>query len=265
LTIVDLSNLVRSFTSTYQLLPIYPCYNPGSGKLLRVGEVTGVPNVDAGRARAALDFHNEVRLAVERNAKEPAYLAGRYTIHPIVGTYQPTLQIGRLAGNGLEMLGEHPQTDIKGDGTVPQISATPIEPEALTKQHRVVYVAEVHGSLQNSRPMLDHLRQLLAEGAVPLDAFRQRITKAISLTPQDLYSTEQTVRIKVGCEDPRAFLIISVTEAQTARQVARLTLDGAGPAMQSVDCGRLPEGTYRVTASGVDGGSATDVFVVMRP
>ncbi|HEY7765810.1 MAG TPA: hypothetical protein VIB38_12535 [Aestuariivirgaceae bacterium] len=264
LTIADLSSLVRSFTSTYQLLPIYPCYDPGSGKLQRVGEVTGVPNLDASRAKAALDFHNEIRFAVERNAKEPAYQAGRYTIHPIVGTYQPTLQIGRLVGNGLEMSDEHPQANIKGDGTVPQVSATPIEPEALTKQHRVVYVAEVHGSLQNSRPMLVHLRQLLAEGGVPLDAFRDPTTKAISLTLEDLYSTEQTVRIKVGCEDPRALLVVSVTEAHSGRRVARITVDEAGEGMQFVDCGRLPEGTYRVSASGVDGGSATDVFVVVR-
>jgi pimeloyl-ACP methyl ester carboxylesterase len=49
LTVVEMSSLVRSFTSVYQLLPIYPCYDPGSGQLQRVGEVTDIPNVDAER------------------------------------------------------------------------------------------------------------------------------------------------------------------------------------------------------------------------
>jgi hypothetical protein len=264
LTVVEMSSLVRSFTSVYQLLPIYPCYDPGSGQLQRVGEVTDIPNVDAGRAKAALDFHNEIRVATEQNAKEPAYLAGPYTIHPIVGTYQPTLQIGRRAGDRLEMSDRHPQADIKGDGTVPQVSATPIEPEALTKQHRTVFVAEVHGSLQNSRPMLDHLRELLAQGVVSSEAFRGPTTKAVSLAVDDLYSSEEAVRLKVGCEDAQALLIVLVTETQSGRQVARIILNGAGKDMQTVDCGRLPEGTYRVRASGIDGGSVSDVFVVIQ-
>ncbi len=165
LTLVDLSGLVRSFTSVYQLLPIYPCYDPGSGLLQRVGEVSGIPNVDAARARAALDFHNEIRLAVERNDREAGYGEGRYTLHPVVGTFQPTLQIARRASHGLEMLDRHPQEpDITGDGTVPQVSATPIEPETLARQHHKVFIAEVHGSLQNSRPVLDGGRPVLDRG-----------------------------------------------------------------------------------------------------
>jgi hypothetical protein len=265
LTVVDISSLIRSFTSVYQLLPIYPCYDPGSGQLQRVGELTDIPNVDATRAKAALDFHNEIRLANEKNAKDPAYVAGRYTLHPIVGTYQPTMQIGRRVGGSLEMSDRHPLADIRGDGTVPQVSATPLEPETLTKQHRTVFVAEVHGSLQNSRPMLDHLRELLAEGVVASSAaFRGPTTKAISLTVDDLYSSQENVLLKVGCEDPKALLIVLLTETQSGRQVARIALDGAGYAMQAVDYGRLPEGTYRVRASGIDGGSVSDVFVVIQ-
>ena len=80
----------------------------------------------------------------------------------------------------------------------------------------------------------------------------------------DLYSSEEAVRLKVGCEDAQALLIVLVTETQSGRQVARITLNGAGKDMQTVDCGRLPEGTYRVRASGIDGGSVSDVFVVIQ-
>jgi lecithin:cholesterol acyltransferase len=262
LTVVDISSLVRSFTSSYQLLPIYPCYDPGTGQLKRVGEMTDIPNLDAGRAKAALDFHNEIRLAVEQNAKDPKYLAGRYTLHPIVGTYQPTLQIGRRVGRRLDMSDRHPQSDVTGDGTVPQVSAIPIESETLSKQHRTVFVAEVHGSLQNSRPMLDHLRQLLAEKVLSSEAFRAPTTKAISLTVDDLYSSSEAVRVRVRCEDEKALIIVQVSETQTGRQVTRLTLNGTGNS-QIIDVGRLPEGTYRVRASGGDGGSVSDVFVVL--
>jgi hypothetical protein len=34
--------------------------------------------------------------------------------------------------------------------------------------------------------------------------------------------------------------------------------------MKTVDVGRLPEGSYRVRVSGVDGASVTDVFVVLK-
>jgi pimeloyl-ACP methyl ester carboxylesterase len=134
LTLLDWSSLLRSFTSVYQLLPIYPCYDSGAGQLDRVGEVSGIPNVDDRRARAALDFHNEIRKAVEANAKDDVYLKERYTLHPIVGTCQPTLQIGRRAGNSVEMLERHPKmSDLQGDGTVPERSATPVEPDVFTK------------------------------------------------------------------------------------------------------------------------------------
>jgi len=265
LTLVDLSGLVRSFTSVYQLLPIYPCYDPGSGLLQRVGEVSGIPNVDAARARAALDFHNEIRLAVERNDREAGYREGRYTLHPVVGTFQPTLQIARRASHGLEMLDRHPQEpDITGDGTVPQVSATPIEPETLARQHHKVFIAEVHGSLQNSRPVLDHLRELLAEGNVSENIFRAPSSKKISLAVDDLYSTGEAVLARVGCEDPRAMLVITVEEAESGRQAARSIVEGPGDTMATVNFGRLREGTYRVRALGVDGGSASDVFVVME-
>jgi len=36
INIVDLTQLLRSFTSVYQLLPIYPCYDAGDGSLQRV-------------------------------------------------------------------------------------------------------------------------------------------------------------------------------------------------------------------------------------
>jgi hypothetical protein len=265
-TLVDLSGLVRSFTSVYQLLPIYPCYDPGDGRLRRVAETRGIPHVDATRAASALAFHADIRAAVERNARDAAYAAGRYTLHPIVGTYQPTLQVGRLAGGRVDMSVSYPGERIQGDGTVPEVSATPIEPALLAERHKRVFVAEIHGSLQNSSPMLDHVRGLLAEGAIHWDRFRAPSVASVALVLDDVYSTAEAVRVRARCEDARAPLEAVAVEVPTGREVARRPLRRDGEDMQQADLGPLAEGTYRVRVGGGPGvGSASDVFVVTRP
>ena len=85
------TELARSFTSSYQLLPRYECYDPGTGKLVRIGETKGIPNVDAEKAAKALAFHREFDACVAKHSTDPAYQRG-FRLHPIVGSYQPTFQ-----------------------------------------------------------------------------------------------------------------------------------------------------------------------------
>ena len=47
---VDLTRLLRSLTSVYQLLPRYPVIDSGSGDLTRVAETADLPGVDPVRA-----------------------------------------------------------------------------------------------------------------------------------------------------------------------------------------------------------------------
>ena len=61
---VDLSETVRSFTAIYQLLPTFKCIDKGDGAVVRVGETSGLPNIDAARAAKALAFH-------QRNSSTP--------------------------------------------------------------------------------------------------------------------------------------------------------------------------------------------------
>lgn len=262
-TLVDLSALVRSFTSTYQLLPTYPCYDPGSGVLHRIDVIKGIAGFDATRAKAALDFHTEMRAAVEQNARDAEYQSRRYSFHPVVGTHQPTPQIGRRSTDRILILDEHPLTDAAGDGTVPHRSATPIEPEWAEKQQRTVFVAERHATLQNSDVVLNHLRALLAEGSIPAGAFRAE-SRAVSLAIEDVYSGREAIRVKVGCDEGSPLLAVSVTELQMGREVVRKVVKGTAGRMQPVDCGRLAEGVYRLRAVASDGGSVSDTFVVAR-
>ena len=73
---LDLSPLLRSFTSVYQLLPIYPCVSVGGAALQRVADAAAagtLPHVDAQRAQAARAFHQEIQDAQAANAKQEPY------------------------------------------------------------------------------------------------------------------------------------------------------------------------------------------------
>ncbi len=142
---LDLSTLVRSLTAVYQLLPVYPCFEV-DGKLSRIAETSAIPNIDPARAAAALAFHHEIRDAVTANQKDEAYNEHRYGIHPVVGMFQPTAQSASPDGNGVKLLRHYRGEDQDGDGTVPRVSATPLE---LSNQGREVYIADRHASLQN--------------------------------------------------------------------------------------------------------------------
>ncbi len=149
---------------------------------------------------------------------------------------------------------------------MPQPSATgPVEPQTLIEQHRRVFAAEVHGSLQNSTPMLDHVRGLLEEGAIHWDRFRASSLPGVALTVDDIYSTTEPVRIRARCEDPRIGLEAVVVDVAADREMARTSLRSSGDGGHFAEVKPLAEGTYRVEVRGSGVASVTDVFVVSRP
>ena len=163
LKVADLSTLLRSLTSVYQLLPIYPCVDVGNGHE-RVAEVD-LPHVDRERAAAALhDFHR----AIEAGAA--AHDVGDYAIHSVVGITQGTKQSGRLDGDRLVIVERYGDDDMGGDGTVPRVSSTPIETDSLQPAYQPMYSSEQHGSLQLAEAVQTQLRGILT--ARPLGSFR---------------------------------------------------------------------------------------------
>src|SRR5262249_23281962 len=122
--VADLSVLMRSFTSVYQLLPRYPCVDMGDGVMRRPGEVSGLPNIDPAKAAAALAFHRELDLAICANAESKEY--NPYLVHPIIGTDQPTKQSAHIRAGRLVAFNELNGADDSGDGTVPRPSAVPL-------------------------------------------------------------------------------------------------------------------------------------------
>lgn len=200
--VVDLTDVVRSCTSVYQLLPIYEMVNVGKD-VKRVADIPNIPNVSQERAKDALAFHREIEAAVNGHLKNEKYLKNFKTI-PIVGTQQPSFQSAKLSGGKLNVSKSVPKTINSlledGDGTVPRVSATPIE---LGEEYRETFQAESHGSLQNNRQILSGLLERLKQMQIPnLGAIRGpeivslTVDKpAIGIELQDLYLGSEPVVI----------------------------------------------------------------------
>jgi hypothetical protein len=258
-TLVDLTGLLRSFTSVYQLLPIYPCVDQGDGSLHRVTEATGIPGLEPDRAAGALAFHRAIRDAVEGHQQDVEYLERGYRVKPLAGIFQPTSQSARLGDRGLELLRSYKGEDQGGDGTVPAVSATPIE---LSNQDAEVYVRERHASLQNADFSLDQVVGIVR---------RQRIDQSrvfapgtgISLDIWDAYLAGEPVAVRAQPEVEWAALTAAVVDVATGQQVAATALGPGSEGWHEAELGPFAEGTYRLTVrGGGDVNSVTDVFAV---
>ena len=254
ITLLDLSGLVRSFTSVYQLLPIYPCVDPGDGTLIRPSECSGIPGLDPGRARAADGFHREIENAVAAHLDDAEYRRNRYAIHPVVGTFQPTLLSARAAADDVQMLDALPGYEPDGDGTVPRVSATPIE---YPHEEGAMFAAERHGSLQNNDGVLVQLAGILSGQ----DTSRVRAGTDIGLDIDDAFGPGEPVTFRARSKDPMAPLTAVLTAADQGQEVDRRSL-GAAPDWQQAELAPLPPGTYRLTIAGEGAEPVTDTFVV---
>jgi hypothetical protein len=203
---LDLTRVIRSLPSAYQLLPIYEMLN-FDGKDYRIAEAPiTLPNISKEWAEDALRFHREIESAVDKHRGDDEYVQNGYKIVPFVGTQQPTLQSAQLI-DGLMTVSTDLPTSFdplweKGDGTVPYISAVPIE---LSNDFRATYLSERHESLQRHPKVLGELRdritasQARGSGKVrgPEIVSGGYSSPALSLVLDDLYLPDETIDIRV--------------------------------------------------------------------
>lgn len=191
---LDFSTVIRSFASTYELLPQAPVVkvSPDAGEsLVRVADFFGMgdllllpptarpsspasdlsplPYIDADRLQNALDFHRAIREPVIRRMHkgEPT----PYTISCLFNRRQRTPQSARWLDGELLLSDDSPfptpagQNLLfhRGDGTVPGPSAVPIEWAQTTD---AIALDEKHVSMPSARTLTDVLQNL----ASPLDA-----------------------------------------------------------------------------------------------
>jgi pimeloyl-ACP methyl ester carboxylesterase len=261
----DLTEMVRSLPSAYQLLPIYPCVQMPDGRIVRPGETQGLGGLDPVRAAQGLAFQREIESAMQANSRSSEYLERGYNLHPVVGTFQPTLQGVRLSASGaVEMLHSDPDgTDNGGDGTVPRVAALPLEER---HQVRVMYSPTSHASLQNAFEVLAHVQGVLTEQDIDLDKYRapELAPKQLSLRIEDAYAHDEPVTVRVRPSAEPVALRAFVTNVKTQQTFsAELKRDADG-----LHVGELPPlsaGMYRVSVKGgPEVSPVTDVFAVFH-
>lgn len=260
---LDLSDLLRSLTSVYQLLPIYPSVRPSdAAPLARVAETT-LPHVDAVRAQQALQFHRDIEAAQAANAQDAAYRERGYACSPLVGILQTTAQSAVLRGERLETLAEYDGADDGGDGTVPRVSATPIE---LSDAAVETYAACVHGSLQGYGPLLDHVvgrltrKRLGAYRETPFDGFR--------LDVPDLVVPDEPVPVSALTAGACGAVRLTATDVDTGRVRRSVLVRRRRDGTFRTELRPLPEAIYRVTVAPADEGGLhanTDLLTVLSP
>jgi Lecithin:cholesterol acyltransferase len=195
---LDLTDVMRSLTSVYQLLPIYQVINI-NGEFHRVADLDHLPNIDPIKAKDALAFHREIEAAVERHLQDEIYLKS-FTVVPISGTDQPTLQSASFIGGKLVASEDLPialknRPDLgDGDGTVPKVSAIPLE---RSSNFDNFFIAEQHGSLQNQTQVLDNLLNVLQISQFTLANVRAPQT-AIRLSLDDLYLADEPITLRAN-------------------------------------------------------------------
>jgi pimeloyl-ACP methyl ester carboxylesterase len=252
---LDLTNLLGSMTSVYQLCPIFPCIDTGTGELVHAHSVDSLPEgIVVDRLRAAReDFHDAITASVERNG---GY--GRYAIHPIVGIFQPTLSSATLSGHRLTAVNAAGSDG--GDSTVPRVSATPIE---LADQPVGTFATDKHGSLQNLDSVLTQIAGVLTFQSTT--SARGDLFSGFELDLPDAVSGGEELRFAartLGGSDAITVDVVNADTEEIARTVT-VTADGEGRFAGVVP--PLPEGVYRFElrdASLANLAPVSDLFVV---
>ena len=271
---LDLTEVMRSLTSIYQLLPIYKVVNV-NGEYHRIAELENLPNIDKLKAQDALAFHREIEAAVERHHQDQQYLRS-FTVIPVSGTQQPTLQSAILLNGKLTASEDLPavlqnRSDLgDGDGTVPKISAIPIE---RSKDLNNFFIAEQHGSLQNQAQVLDNLLNILRISQFDLaDARKGEPQTAIGLSLDDLYLADEPVALRarlIGLSDSAAGKLKAEIQPISGDRPT-ISLDFVEQEKEWVlAIEDLPTGLYRVKVQAENLGEQAptpvhDVFEVVR-
>ncbi len=243
LKIADLTDLLRSLTSVYQLLPVYPCIDLGDG-YERVAETgTRLPGVDPGRAQHALtDFHHAI------SAGAAGHEPGAYAIHSVVGIAQGTKQSAVWDGSRLSVEELHGGDDHGGDGTVPRVSATPIETDDWQPAYQPMYAADRHSSLQNADAVQVQLQGILT--AKPLTGFRA--VQSVRLEADELLATGESLVLRALPERANLTLQASVTDLATgAPATPPIAMRRDSDDVHHAEVPPLPPGDYRVLVEGV--------------
>jgi hypothetical protein len=260
---IDLTDVMRSLTGVYQLLPRYKVLKVGD-EYYRIAESpVDLPNIDRVKAVSALSFYDEIDNAADVNDKNLTYRDSFVTC-PIVGVVQPTRQSAQLL-DGVITTSEALPTWLStrpdladGDGTVPQVSATPVQMNDQDQLSLVNYIAESHGALQNEpNTLLNLLKRIQTAQSAPVEKVRGAVekveargirgAKGIGLSLEDLYLVNESVTFRATVSSDVSFsaLKAEITHVSNDRPaIHRNFISENGTWVMEMDS--LEAGLYRV-------------------
>jgi hypothetical protein len=256
---LDLSGMARQLTALYQLLPVYKCFDAGDGDLVRVGETKGIPNLDAEMASSALQFHHEIEAAVTSNRKSSQYQTSGYRIYPVVGVAQETSLSARLVGQNVEMLRTYEGKALGGDGTVPRVSAIPIE--LSDNPTNAVYAATQHGSLQNADAVIEHITWLLSGLDLDLGDFKKPRSR-VSIEVADVFFANEPIVVRARPSNGDISLKATLLRLGDSHPPVVETFQKEGSGWFKAEFPPPGAGAYRMSVAGPDVEPAEDSFAV---
>ncbi|GIF02139.1 esterase/lipase family protein [Paractinoplanes rishiriensis] len=235
---VDLTDLVRSMPSMYQLLPEYACIEQPGG-LANTTEIS-LPELPAGKIADGARFHT---LLAEAEADRRASLADT---HAIVGIHQPTATTAHLTGSRVELRNTYGAEDLYGDATVPIVAAT--RPDVPMNSPLLRRVPDQHGNLQRNNAVLDEIHGILTASPITV---RAPHTTALRVDAPDLILAGEALPVSVAItgDDPQPVRITVTTENRKITD-SRITRPRDGtPTTTSIE--GLPPGAYSIDVTGL--------------
>ena len=258
ITLIDLTDLMRSFTSVHQLLPEYACVDAGAG-LVRLADARRSKVSSRPGSKRSPTSTPTIAAKVEAH-KDDARFPSRLLQRPSHRGYPPAdPPVGRTRATARwNALRTYEGKDTDGDGTVPLQSATPLE---WIDKNMEMFASERHASLQNFDAVLVQVDGLLRNETV---RFREAPTN-LSLDLDDMYDIAEPVTLGVKADKPDvAARRGDLRPHQRCRGEPRCRRPVVASG-SSVELAPLPPGTYGVELLGMGAPPADpvhDVFVV---
>lgn len=260
--LINLSRLLRSFPSVYQLLPTYECVGTSEldlHKLEVMNTLPGLSEIEMQHVKEGIGFHTEIKEWMNKNQDLEDYQKGKYTIHPFVGTYQPTLQSALIQDNKLVTLQSHRGKDLAGDGTVPRFSAMPNE---WNDSSRSLAASCPHIGLQNFPSIQVQIRSIVDE--LDLEAFKGVPPDSLKLEMDDMFAEGAPIWIR-GFSNEGQELQATLTNLTSQEEWPVPTLEKNSDGWQTQELPYLQAGAYRITIEGLEEGSTiSDLFLVTK-
>ncbi|MGH1493318.1 MAG: esterase/lipase family protein [Acidimicrobiales bacterium] len=247
---IDMSDMLRSFTSMYQMLPTYPCVEI-DGKLVSVSDFD-LPNVDPARVGEALEMHN---VLIEAGSSISS--SGGRRLVPIVGTGHDTPQSIRFESGQAEALNHIQGEDYGGDGTIPLVAAYPV----FVDSSQITSVTERHGQLQESEQVLNQLDTFIRFSSQP--QIRATHTSAtVSLEVGDSFDIGAPIDISIT-SDSQGPLIVTLRDESGSQAPNETLLEAESAPTRRLTTSVSQPGIYRLEVAEPSGPVlASEVIIV---